>query len=223
MTSARSPFAPSAPKSLSLIRSARCPARLPMIVRCQRVDGVIIWDWVCGCAGRPCPKLGGDQATRRTAIGPYSPPPPCIYVFRAPKRPLRPHTPWRASNSSPPSTPRSGGARRSCISWTSSSPKRARAGADEPSSDPEPPELQSQILESGSRHPRLPEGARLASRAPACIMVRGDDGAVGRAAGPVRPPQDVRRISDDPASREPRDHRPGGQRHRQLVDQSRVR
>src|SRR5262249_26706823 len=58
-----------------------CPAGFPMIVRGQRVDGVIIWDWVCGCAGRPCPKLGGDQATRRTAIGPYSPPPPCIYVF----------------------------------------------------------------------------------------------------------------------------------------------
>lgn len=52
-----------------------------MIVRGQRVDGVIIWDWVCGCAGRPCPKLAGDQNTRRTAIGPYAPPPPCIYVF----------------------------------------------------------------------------------------------------------------------------------------------
>ena len=52
-----------------------------MIVRGQRVDGVIIWDWECGCAGRPWPKLGGDQARRRTAIGPYSPPPPCIYVF----------------------------------------------------------------------------------------------------------------------------------------------
>ena len=52
-----------------------------MIVRGQRIGGVIIWDWVCGCAGRPSPELGGDQATRRTAIGPYSPPPPCIYVF----------------------------------------------------------------------------------------------------------------------------------------------
>src|SRR5215472_5992485 len=52
-----------------------------MIVRGQRVDGVIIWDWLCGCAGRPCPNLGGDQAIRRTAIGPHSPPPPCIYVF----------------------------------------------------------------------------------------------------------------------------------------------
>jgi len=42
---------------------------------------VIIWDWVCGCSGRPCPKLSGDQAARRTVIGPYAPPPPCIYVF----------------------------------------------------------------------------------------------------------------------------------------------
>jgi hypothetical protein len=130
-----------------------------MIVRGQRVDGVIIWDWVCGCASRPCPKLGGDQATRRTAIGPYSrhrlASTSSRGTSRAPKRPLRPRNPWRASNSSPPSTPRSGGARRRCISWTSSSPKRARVGADEPSSDPEPPEVQSQILESGSRHPRL--------------------------------------------------------------------
>ena len=71
-----------------------------MIVRGQRVDGVIIWDWVCACAGRPCPKLSGDQATRRTAIGCYSPPPPCIYVFPgtspALKRLLRPRNPWRA-------------------------------------------------------------------------------------------------------------------------------
>jgi hypothetical protein len=149
-----------------------------MFVRGQRVDGVIIWDWVCGCAGRPCPKVSGDQATRRTAIGPYSPPPPCIYVFPgdipAPKRPLQPRNPWRASNS----TPRSGGARRRCISFTSSSPESARAAADEPSSDPEPPKLQSQILESSSPHPHLPEGARLASRAHACIVVRGSRSAV---------------------------------------------
>jgi hypothetical protein len=199
-----------------------------MIVRDQRVDGVIIWDWVCGCAGRPCPKLGGDQATRRTAIGPYSPPPPCIYVFPgdipSAEAPLATAQPLASVELLAAFHAAFGGrARRRCISWTSSSPKRARAGADEPSFDPEPPELQSQILESGSRHPRLPEGARLASRAPACIMVRGDDGAVGRAAGSVRLPQDVNRISDDPAGRDPRDHRPGGQRHRQLVDQSRVR
>jgi len=52
-----------------------------MISRGQRVDGVIIWDWVCGCAGRPCPKLGNDPAVRRTSVGPFSLPPPCIYVF----------------------------------------------------------------------------------------------------------------------------------------------
>jgi len=52
-----------------------------MIARGQRVDGVIIWDWVCGCAGRPCPKLGNDQGGRRIVVGPYALPPPCIYVF----------------------------------------------------------------------------------------------------------------------------------------------
>jgi hypothetical protein len=52
-----------------------------MIVRGQRVDGVVIWDMVCGCAGRPCPKLAGGQEDRRTSIGPYLTPPPCIYVF----------------------------------------------------------------------------------------------------------------------------------------------
>ena len=52
-----------------------------MIARGQRVDGVIIWDWVCGCAGRPCPKLGNVRTSRRTSVGPYSLPPPCVYVF----------------------------------------------------------------------------------------------------------------------------------------------
>jgi hypothetical protein len=52
-------------------------------VRGQRVDGLIIWDWVCGCDGRPCPKLGNDPDARRTVLGPYAPPPPCVYVFPA--------------------------------------------------------------------------------------------------------------------------------------------
>lgn len=51
-----------------------------MIARGQRVDGVIIWDWVCGCSGRPCPKLGADHS-RKTVVGPYLLPPPCIYLF----------------------------------------------------------------------------------------------------------------------------------------------
>ena len=51
-----------------------------IIVREQRVDGVIIWDMVCGTFGRPCPKLGG-VAGRITEIGHYRLPPPCIYVL----------------------------------------------------------------------------------------------------------------------------------------------
>lgn len=44
------------------------------------VDGLIVWDWLCGTIGRPCPKLQRfDQ--ERTDIGPFSLPPPCIYLF----------------------------------------------------------------------------------------------------------------------------------------------
>jgi hypothetical protein len=53
-----------------------------IIFREQRVDGLIVWDMVCGTIGRPCPKLGADPA-RATIIGPYSLPPPCVYVFPA--------------------------------------------------------------------------------------------------------------------------------------------
>jgi hypothetical protein len=53
-----------------------------IISRQQPVDGVIIWDMVCGQPGRPCPKLAEmAQPTRRTAIGPFLAPPPCIYVL----------------------------------------------------------------------------------------------------------------------------------------------
>lgn len=53
-----------------------------IIFREQRVDGLIIWDMVCGTIGRPCPKLQVEPA-RATAIGPYALPPPCLYVFPA--------------------------------------------------------------------------------------------------------------------------------------------
>ncbi len=58
-----------------------------IISRQQPVDGVIIWDMVCGQLGRPCPKLAeiADLA-RRTAIGPFMVPPPCIYVL--PREPV---------------------------------------------------------------------------------------------------------------------------------------
>jgi len=98
-----------------------------MIVRGQRVDGVIIWDWVCGCAGRPCPKLGGDQATRRTAIGPYSPPPPCIYVFPgdipSAEAPLATAQPLASVELLAAFHAAFGGRRRRCISWTSTNEK----------------------------------------------------------------------------------------------------
>jgi hypothetical protein len=55
-----------------------------MISRGKRVDGVIIWDMICGTLGRPCPKLRVlDSAVRRTSLGPFTTPPPCIYVFPA--------------------------------------------------------------------------------------------------------------------------------------------
>jgi len=51
-----------------------------IISRGQRVDGIVIWDMVCGTFGRPCPKLEAD-ASRTTAIGPHSLPPPCLYLL----------------------------------------------------------------------------------------------------------------------------------------------
>lgn len=51
-----------------------------IISREQQIDGVIIWDMVCGTVGRPCPKLEG-RTERLTAVAHYLVPPPCIYVF----------------------------------------------------------------------------------------------------------------------------------------------
>ena len=51
-----------------------------IIDRQQQVDGLVIWDMVCGTIGRPCPKLALNPQ-RQIVIGPYSLPPPCIYYF----------------------------------------------------------------------------------------------------------------------------------------------
>lgn len=51
-----------------------------IIERAQQVDGVIIWDMVCGTIGRPCPKVDADP-TRVTVVAQFELPPPCIYVF----------------------------------------------------------------------------------------------------------------------------------------------
>lgn len=53
-----------------------------MISSNKRVDGLIVWDWVCGTLGRRCPKLDGDPS-RKTDIAQFELPPPCIYVFPA--------------------------------------------------------------------------------------------------------------------------------------------
>jgi hypothetical protein len=53
-----------------------------IIFRSQRVDGLLIWDMVCGTIGRPCPKLTADPS-RTTLVGPFTLPPPCVYVFPA--------------------------------------------------------------------------------------------------------------------------------------------
>ena len=52
-----------------------------MIERGQRIDGVIIWDWICGTVGRPCPKLANDTEPRLTEVGPWRLTPPCIYLL----------------------------------------------------------------------------------------------------------------------------------------------
>lgn len=66
-----------------------------IIYRTQRVDGIVIWDMVCGTIGRPCPKLTGDES-RLTDVGAYSLPPPCVYVLPAtipsPRNNPRPRT-----------------------------------------------------------------------------------------------------------------------------------
>lgn len=52
-----------------------------MISRNQRVDGLIVWDMMCGTIGRPCPKIDSSQDARLTEIGPFRTPPACVYLF----------------------------------------------------------------------------------------------------------------------------------------------
>ncbi|MGL3821330.1 hypothetical protein [Sphingopyxis sp. R3-92] len=52
-----------------------------MISRNQRVDGLIVWDMVCGTIGRRCPKIADNDETRLTDIGPFRVPPACIYLL----------------------------------------------------------------------------------------------------------------------------------------------
>ncbi|KQR76950.1 hypothetical protein ASG35_11740 [Burkholderia sp. Leaf177] len=56
-----------------------------ILSRNQRVDGLVVWDMMCGTIGRPCPKVvnEGPSSSRMTEVGPFRTPPPCIYLFPA--------------------------------------------------------------------------------------------------------------------------------------------
>lgn len=51
-----------------------------IISRRERVDGLVIWDMLCGTAARPCPKVAKDPS-RVTEVAGKTLPPPCIYLF----------------------------------------------------------------------------------------------------------------------------------------------
>ncbi|EPR17530.1 hypothetical protein M527_16060 [Sphingobium indicum IP26] len=51
-----------------------------IISRSQRVDGLVVWDMVCGTIGRPCPKLM-EEPGRTVQVAAYELPPPCVYLF----------------------------------------------------------------------------------------------------------------------------------------------
>ncbi|MGJ3522870.1 hypothetical protein ACR4XJ_07520 [Nitratidesulfovibrio sp. D1] len=71
-----------------------------IIFREQRVDGIVIWDMVCGTVGRICPKIANDS-NRQVRVGPFVLPPPCIYVLpeTIPSPRNNPHpTPQRLEN-----------------------------------------------------------------------------------------------------------------------------
>ncbi|WP_222594249.1 hypothetical protein [Kozakia baliensis] len=52
-----------------------------IISRSQCVDGLVVWDMVCGTIGRPCPKVADKDGERLTDIGTFRVPPACIYLF----------------------------------------------------------------------------------------------------------------------------------------------
>jgi hypothetical protein len=51
-----------------------------IITNKKQVDGLIVWDWLCGTLARPCPKLL-QYPGRETTVGQFKLPPPCIYLF----------------------------------------------------------------------------------------------------------------------------------------------
>ena len=51
-----------------------------VIARRTQVDALIVWDMLCGTIARPCPKVIRNPE-RRTKIGDWNVPPPCVYLF----------------------------------------------------------------------------------------------------------------------------------------------
>lgn len=49
-----------------------------IVTRGQRVDGLIVWDWLCGSFARPCPKADGGRWSDTMGL---RLPPPCLYLF----------------------------------------------------------------------------------------------------------------------------------------------
>jgi hypothetical protein len=47
----------------------------------KQVDGLVVWDWLCGTKLRPCPKLDPPPSQRLTTVAQFQLPPPCIYLF----------------------------------------------------------------------------------------------------------------------------------------------
>ncbi|MGO9260923.1 MAG: hypothetical protein ACLQU1_32140 [Bryobacteraceae bacterium] len=47
----------------------------------KQVDGLIVWDMLCGSDKRPCPKLAADPARAAELSLGNTVPPPCLYVF----------------------------------------------------------------------------------------------------------------------------------------------
>lgn len=51
-----------------------------MIENSKQVDGLVVWDWLCGSPFRPCPKLLRYK-DREVVLDQFKLPPPCIYLF----------------------------------------------------------------------------------------------------------------------------------------------
>lgn len=52
-----------------------------IIAEKELVDGLVIWDMLCGTIGRPCPKLEANPERAVTLQTGREVPPPCIYLF----------------------------------------------------------------------------------------------------------------------------------------------